>query len=482
MLVKKIIYITFIISLLIPSVLGEFNISLCKKLGGVVAPESTKVEANLSNFFSGELQTYVTKVIKKNIGLRNFFIRTFNQIEYSLYNKTKSTIVLSDGSFIFYDYLVSFYGNDYGGINKINKYTDELLYVQNKLKKQNKNIILVLAPNKAYFKQEYIQKQHCQHKNDSTNYDVLTKVLSDKHINYIDFQDYFYNIKDSLKYPVFPKYGIHWSGYTSVIAADSLFSYIYSSLNYNYAAFKISKGEETNTHYRFTDNDLEELANLLFSTKGDKVYYPEITFANNSKKPNALLIGDSFTQSFFGFYPFLDSLFTKDSKYWYYGSHVGWPKQYQQQKVDDLDFYDQIKDRDVFVIVETIANIDSYFTDNFVNLLYSYLKFDEIKKDFSLGKIEYNIMQDSVYYSSIKQKAKSNNMSVKEQLLLDIIWTFKQTPVYKKILDGMIKQIKNNKNLYNSIKEKAKNNGYKEDSQLAFDAQWIIENKFNINN
>ena len=481
MFVKKIIYAVFIVSLLVVPILGKLNIKVCKDLGGVVPPDAEEVAPTLSNFFAGSLQPYITSKIKKEIGLRNFFIRTYNQIEYSLYNKTKSTIVLADGSFIFYDYLKSYYGNDYDGINKINKYTDEFLYVQNKLKEKNKAILLVLAPNKAYFREEFIQKQHRQTKNDSTNYDVLIKVLKEKQINVIDFQDYFFKIKDTLSYPVFPKYGIHWSGYASTIAADSLFPYVYSLVNFEYTPYIKTKGYETNSEYRFTDNDLEELANLLFRAGNETICYPEITFKHNEKKPNALLIGDSFTQSFYGFYPFLDSLFSSDSRYWYYSSHIGWPTTLAGGDVNKLNFHSQIKNRDVFVIVETIANIDSYFTDNFVNDLYNFLKFDEIKKDFALAPVEYNIKQDSAYYSSIKEKAKANNMSVKEQLMLDILWMFKQTPEYKCVLEKTINQIKNNAEQYKSIKEKAKANNFKEESQLEFDAQWMIEHEFEIN-
>lgn len=107
-------------------------------------------------------------------------------------------------------------------------------------------------------------------------------------------------------------------------------------------------------------------------------------------------------------------------------------------------------------------------------------RFNEIKNNFSLDKTSENIKTNKDLLSQIKTKALLNSITIDEQLKLDVIWSFEQNKIYKKIQGNTVHRIMNNKAMYLSLKQKAKQNGISLESQLLFDAQWIIELEFNI--
>jgi len=470
-----------IIVIILPKLTKVFALTFSDNLFGVVIPVKTNVDYTFSNYLSGEIQKKIKINLKNKIGARNFLIRAYNQINYSLFKMLSSgVIILSDGTFIKEDDIKSFCGVDYVGFNKLNDFVLKLSYIQKQLKKDNKTLLMVIGADKAGSISELIPKQYDNLKKDSTNYTVLSHLLKMNKINTIDFNKYFNEIKDTLKYPVFYKYGIHWSGYSSTIAADTIYNYISSQLKLPQHKFYSKALVSVSDSIAFTDNDLGELSNLLFPIKERVYYYPKLVFPKNEKKINALIVGDSFAQSFYGFYPYYDSLLTDNSRYWYYNNYLSWPKKDEGLIFSSVNYINEYSNRDIYVIIETLTSFSQNFAYEFVNNLYNFIKFKEIKNNFSLNKLTNKIKKNCELLNGIKLKVISNKISDNLKLKLEAICFFEQNKVYKAIQEETIKEIKRN-SLYNLVIKKAENNNISIETQLLFEAHWIIEQEFKIN-
>ncbi len=452
------------------------------ELYGVVTTNDNELDYSFSNYLSGDIQNKTINTVKNNIGLRNFFIRTFNQINFSVFNIVNKLLILNDGSFVPKEYVETIYGIDFVGFNKLNKFVNKISIIQTILEKNDKTFIFVIAPNKVYLDINNVPNKYKQQKTDSTNYIVLSNLLIKNNINFIDFNKYYKEMNDTIQYPLFYKYGVHWSGYSSTIVADTMFSYLYNKLNYPKPYFYTEAVFSTYDSVAYYDNDLERIANLYHGIEKIKYSYPKIVFGKtNNKKPDIIIVGDSYVESFYTFYPFCDSLLNSKSRFWYYNESVEWPKENKGKNVNTLNNNDEFIDRDAFVIIENTSRISHDFTFNFIDELYLFLNFKDICKNFSLEKNMRSIISDKEFYKTIIEKANKNKISVDEQLKLDIIWMFNKNKFYNKIRTKIENNFKKSKEISSSIKQKAIKNKVKEDSQLKFDVHWIIEQKFSIN-
>ncbi len=480
---KAIFYVGILIVLVIPGVFQILSFSSGKQLNGVANASYKEVTLSIDSFLSSNIQDVVSSNIKNNIGLRNVLIRINNQINYSVFNilNNGKIIALNNGKFIHQDYINSILGLDFLGYDSLYNFTKKISNIQQILEKDGKVLLFVIAPNKAFIYKNSIPKNRWRLRKDSINYNVITKLFDKYKINYIDFNKYFNCVKDTSKYPLLCEYGIHWSGYYSTIVADSIFSELNNLLSLPKPNIKRT-GLLLSDTARYYDNDLEDIVNLLLPLKKIRYYYPKIEIGvKNAKKPNCLVIGDSFAESFYGFYPFYDNLLDSNSLFLYYNDYVKWPTRYKGLKEKDIDDVNEFINRDAFLIIETTSRLSHDFAFNFIDELYVFLNFKEISKSFSLDREISNIVSNEELYKIIIDKAKANNISVDEQLKLDIIWIFNQNEFYNQIKSKIENKIKKSEKYYNSIKQKAKDNNVQENSQLQFDIQWLIEQKFKIN-
>jgi hypothetical protein len=199
---------------------------------------------------------------------------------------------------------------------------------------------------------------------------MVYKELKNCGLPFFDAKQFILERKKKEKFPLFPRTGIHWSGYAVTLVMDTLCKFIESESGFDLVNFNSQMGTVTNKELRFTDNDMGRSMNLLFPIEDWEMYYPNIVFEKNSKKfkPNLLSIGDSFNQSFFGFYPYFEELFGKESQFWYYNKVVDWPYSLRNKfmNVDQLVTADEIKKMDIIMIVTTEQNL-SDFGFGFVN-------------------------------------------------------------------------------------------------------------------
>lgn len=401
-----------------PLLESNLNFINVKKLNGAIANTDTIPKFTLNTWFTGSYQRQEEQIVNDSFGFRNICVRVNNQVDYSLYNIAHegNTIVGKDG-YLFIDYyLDGYYGTDYLGAKSISRTMEKLKFINDTLAKLGKTLLLVIAPSKVMFFPEYLPDSPYK-ASDSTNYNAYIRSLKKSSIHYIDFNAYFIANKNKSKYPLEPKYGVHWSLYGADIAGDSLVKYIEKVRHINMLkpVWHIKTGKDT-----LTDEDIEDPMNLLYKLPGPLMAYPDITFKKDSTRtrPRVMTIGDSFYWELLGSYN-IGSAFSSDNKFWYYFTNP------DQMKLSQTQVKDEIKNNDIVMIVSTTQNlIVPGF--GFVDTTYcmfkgiSYAQQHSLEHIDRLEEIKEGIKMNNEWLRNIEKAASYDGISVDSALNINV--------------------------------------------------------------
>lgn len=379
--IKYILFILFI-SVLFIEVLQHFHkfIDAPVLQGNIV--NNPKPVLSLDNWLSGKYQDSLLKNYESKLSMHNFLIRLHNQIDYSVFGKINVREVEEGKNHYLFgsSYSQSFFGKDYVGEDSVMNTVKRLGFIQQVLKKRKTELICIIVPGKSSYMPENIPSEYDLSSKMRSNYDAYAELLPVNNIQHIDMVKHFLKLKASAKYPLFTQGGIHWSGYGSTLAADTLFSYMEKLKHIDIKDFYTDGGEET-TIPRNTDGDISNAMNLLYDIPFHKMYYPNIRFKNDSSKisPNVLIIGDSFIWSWINFYDYFQNVLGSKSDFWYYGAELGWPADLSKPMLDvgKFDFKQKISNRD-FIIIECNEAKLYNFGFGFIEKLYHELQSDSL--------------------------------------------------------------------------------------------------------
>lgn len=417
---KKILSVMTFVIMFIHMVYNNFNCIKIPSLKGYIQVVE-KPLLNDSTWFSGDYQVNQENYLNSNFGFRSLYVRLNNQIDFSLFNKIHSQdVVLGKDNYLFEErYINSYYGKDFMGADSVKHILDQLDFISSELKKRGKHLIVVFAANKASYYPEFIP-EHYHKISDSTNYKFLSSGVKNKGLNAIDFDKWFVENKLRAKYPLYPKYGTHWSNYGAVLAADSIINYIQSLINSDMPNLIYDKIDLK--HPIYTDYDIADGMNLLFRLKSFKMAYPKISTENivGKTRPRVLVISDSF---YWDMFYFGISKSFKDDHFWYYNKQVYPESNKKSLMVKELDLEKEIEKHDVFVVMATSSNINGLgwgFFDN-VEILFKSKNADQI------NAIRQSIKGDKNWMKQIEQKAKLRGISADSMLTTDALWLLQQS-------------------------------------------------------
>ncbi|MBI4645357.1 MAG: hypothetical protein HY738_01895 [Bacteroidia bacterium] len=234
--------------------------------------------------------------------------------------------------------------------------------------------------------------------------------------------------KEKSKYPLYPKYGIHWSFYSLGIVADSILTYIEKLRQIdmpNYFWTKVTMNEPIGDDY-----DIADGMNLLFRLTGDELAYPDLQMESDSgkAKPSVIIIADSY---YWGMFNYGISNAFSDSHFWYYNNMV-YPDSYLNPvEVSQLNLKNEIEKHDVFIIMATEATLP-YLGWGFIENVYELFRQGTSKPlhNAEFGEKIKNIINyiktDTKWMEQIAKKAVINKISIDSMLTLDAIWLIQQ--------------------------------------------------------
>jgi hypothetical protein len=355
MLIKRIIFNIFILIIFLP-LMQKINpfVNLTPLMWNWVSEEKPKLTSK--NWFSGEFQKNYDKYIEQHIGFRPFFVRMRNQIQYTLYkSSTASSIVLGKNNFLYEkEYVRSFNGDNYNGREIMDYNVNSLKIIKDTLKKRNNiDLIVVLAPGKASVYPEYLPNKYIKKNRGITNYEYYSKILKESGIHTIDFNKYFKTIKDPDKPLLFSAQGMHWSRYGAVIAFDSIVRYIEKLRSIDLTDIKLEGVKYSNIKIG-SEYDLGIGLNVMGELPHPKYAHPIISFNKENKKDTCALlsIGDSFFFTFREMY--LPNYVFPNWDFWYYGMDM---VNHQYKNVNTIDYQKEIEKYNVIIIMASEASL-----------------------------------------------------------------------------------------------------------------------------
>jgi len=173
-------------------------------------------------------------------------------------------------------------------------------------------------------------------------------------------------MKDTSRYPLYSKTGIHWSLYGVAIAVDSLVKYMEKVAGIDMVDFGWN-GVEVSSTPRDTDDDIAEGMNLLFPIKTGKLAYPNLQFNDSPEKvrPKVLVIGDSYYWNIMG--SGIGSRLFGDNSFWFYNQEAHNPAWPSPRQVNSLNVLEELDRQDFVILLSTEANLFKFpfgFLDN----------------------------------------------------------------------------------------------------------------------
>jgi len=365
---------------IIPTIQKGFHPVYSRPLNGYLKPNPLP-EFSIDSLFSGVYTFRLTKHYDQGIGFHNDLVRLYNQVDFTLFRIIHARkVVIGKENYLFEEsYLTAFNGTDYKGDAIIDARVRQFSEAQQWLKNEKGILFLVLLlPDKGAYYPEKVPPRYARPAGNKTNYETYCSKLKEYGVNHIDFNAWFRSMKDTSRYPLYPKTGIHWSEYGAFLAFDSLVKYLNKIMNYELRIMKEGQPAPSNrlpspvmeritiSDSRGRENDMERACNLLCRIPAPPLAHPQVKFEGTpSRKPfPALFIGDSFYY-IWAEEGYIGNVFS-NRDFWYYDHSVCYGTYNTGRRAANEDMKQMLARMDAIIIMQTNAGygeLGYYFVD-----------------------------------------------------------------------------------------------------------------------
>ena len=398
-----------------------------KPLYGVVA-EAEKPHLDLDNYVTGQCQQQAEAYLSQHFGFREPVIRIYNQYLYDFYRKTYNEEVIpgKDHWFYYEQNVNDYYGTEMyrwqSTAEEARATYDREARLMWKLREvlhdYGIEYLMFMAPEKGFLYPEHLPRRDF----DTTTINAreyYSAMFDEIGFPYIEMTKWFQALKeaDTLPYSLIPQAGAHW-GFSSVIAADSLFRFMGSLKGEKLPTLKIGPLRESSEMTKIGDCDLENALNLmrLLSHKDDKLYDAEVTVVSGSTTvhPNVLFIGNSYLFRMNYYIPF-DEVFSY-SEYWFYNSTAYFGQNYWQSvSVAERDLLQKLLESD-YVVWFTTGNQMYKTSYGFTERALTRMCVSDDEVNDVRVRVMDSLVHDSAFLASLKPSVLSNEVQLNAKL------------------------------------------------------------------
>ncbi|MFI5136022.1 MAG: hypothetical protein ACHQD9_09235, partial [Chitinophagales bacterium] len=312
-----------------------------------------------NGWFAGDYQKQTESFLKKSWVYGSQFIARKNQIDFDWFKKVNvNNFVMGKDDYIFSEIdMKTFNGSNYTGEDSMRNMLGKLKVVADSLKKKNIDVVIVIAPGKSYLFPDEMPEGFGL-RGERTTGDAFRKVSSELNLNVVDFSSWFQQINKSSKYPLYSKYGLHWSYYGECLAADSLIHYLRQSTqkDFPYWGFGNIQVVDTCIHRDF---DIVAKLNLKHPPKCYGMAYPQIRLDQQSPHNTTpvLSVSDSYYRGF-SYLGVQDEIFDHGD-YWYYFNKIYNQESNGTTEVWETDLKKSIERNKVVLLMSTESSLDN---------------------------------------------------------------------------------------------------------------------------
>lgn len=486
--IKSILFVFPVIVLILPGLQEKFAFVREKKLTGAFAlVKKPDLQAfTWKTWLNGTFQDTLNEEIEQHIGFRNSLVRLNNQIDFSLFKQANAegVVVCRNNELMEKDYILEYKGDYFIGDSVWKAKASRLKKVQDTLARLGKTLVVILEPGKAGFYPELIPRQFIRKSANPSNYDVCRNYLSRSGINLLDLNRYFLTLKGKTAFPVFPQCGTHWSYFGAALAADTSLKFLRQLTGRNIPEMQIVRNEVLDTT-RHPDYDIGLAMNLIFTIPHPETANPVIEFKStaNTERPKVLIAGDSF------YFNWLNMLIParafSSCDFWYYNKNITHSDGTGGGSVQDLNFGEEIQKRDIIVLMITGRFMHSFawgFDEQLFKLFYP----GELNP---VEHFENNIRAYGPEFQRMYSEASAMNISLAERIHREASYLLyadsKNNPdkyaTKEQRMQIIEAGIRGTPEWMKKIEQKAKTNNISVDEQVYKDAEWIYHEKYENN-
>ncbi len=350
------------IAISLPLLLAFVSENNKPNLVGIVISDK-KPEMNSESWFFGAYQSEMDDYNNDHWAFKEISVRLNNQFYYKAFNQIRvNGFVIGKDDYVFSEsYIFSAYGDDFIGEERIRSQMQKAKVIQDSLKRYGVDLLFVFAPGKGEFCTEFIEDKY-KHPVKTTNHAEFVKQCKSNGVNYLDLYTYFNLLKPNTKYPLFPKFGHHWSFYGEVLAVDTIIRHIETLHHVQLPEIAWEKTEVVDTA-RSRDADVLKSMNLYSNPDQNmKLAYPEVLFENDSLKngTRVLTISDSY---WYGpVYMGIPHNCFGGGQFWYYFNKVvPSPRQGEKVEVWELNLKEELeKNNQVIMLLYSDGNLGAF--------------------------------------------------------------------------------------------------------------------------
>ncbi|MES2133618.1 MAG: hypothetical protein V4506_14815 [Bacteroidota bacterium] len=325
----------------------------------------------MEQWFSGEYQSLKDDYNNDHWAFKELFVRLNNQLYYDLFNQLRvSKFVSGKENYAFSEpFIFSAYGDDYVGQQAIKTKLEKAKVVQDFLKKKGIDLLLVFAPGKGEYCTEQVEDKY-KHPILHTNYQDYISISKQLQINTLDLLALFHQLKPTTPYPLFSKFGHHWSYYGECLAVDTIIGHIEKLHHCDLPDIVWNKIDVIDTA-RSRDADILKSMNLYKNPPQNmKLAYPDVMFEQDSLKnrTRVLTISDSY---WYGpvYMGVGQNCFAGGQFWYYYNKIIPNPNPEEKVEVWQLDLKQNIESNQVIMLLYSDGNLPT-FANTFIEDAY----------------------------------------------------------------------------------------------------------------
>lgn len=480
--IKTALLLLVCILLVFPAAQNHFHLINERDLDGYYTPKPPPDLRKLSkhSWLSGTFQDEFISSLSDHTGFHNSLTRLNCQVDYSLFGITHAPgfITGKSGTLFEEDYIREYNGDFFIGERVIHHKVKLLKDVQDSLKANGVPLVVVFEPGKATYFPEYFPNRY-QKRPGRSNYQQFIASSTSVGLKHIDLNRLFLEMKDTVRYPLFPKYGMHWSLYGVAKAMDTLAGALEADYHIQMPDFHVT-GLRHFTRPRGTENDIGVILNLLCDLPPAPGVAPLTWFENDSTKRGVrvLVIADSYYLNIIE--PYGRKLF-RSQEYWYYNKKL-YPRHNvtPPRFVDKSDLLNKLKQFDLILLMSSEINLHCGFWSFPEEAWYAFHPWPPQR---ALRRIENDIRNDREWFSFMVAKAMANGKPLHEMISEDARYMFFHSfseiagKSYLDTIDYIGVEIRRTPEWFEAVKKKAESTHIPLDSMILLDAQYTYEQK-----
>lgn len=331
----------------------------------------TKPEFSWSNWFSGTFQSESEDYNNDHWAFKELTVRLNNQLYYKAFNQIRvDKFVIGKENYVFSEnYIFSAFGDDLIPEEKVKTLLEKAKVIQDTLAKKGIDLLLVFAPGKGEACKEFVEDKYA-HPVKNTNHNLFAENSKRLKLNYLDLYADFDATKASSPYPLFPKFGHHWSYYGECYATQKIIKCIEALHKTDLPDMTWDKVDVVDSA-RSRDADVLKSMNLYSNPPQNmKLAYPDIKFEDDSIKnrTRVLTISDSY---WYGpvYMGVPQNCFAGGQFWYYYNKVIPSPKPDEKVEVWELDLKQELESNQVIMLLYSDGNLPG-FGNNFINDAY----------------------------------------------------------------------------------------------------------------